>query len=349
MTTMGLLLRVDQGGLAAQTATLAQLLKPDVVLAIDLPEHKRRGDSQLHRYTDLPITAVATTDSLTPRLLAHVADQVDTLVTVECLYTNPAGWQAVNERCTTVLIANPELYAGYPAHRIVLPTSWHADRFPHAHIVPHPVDTLAAARDRRTRSGLARTFLHVEAPAMLDRNGTDLVTQALPFVDEPCTLTVRSYRPAHGLLAAGRVGKVTVRWDHSRPVDWRDCYPADTDVLLLPRRYGGLSLVVQEAASLGIPPVMLDVEPQRSEDWPGWRLPATVWRRSLMRGGEFDVHTTRPEALAATMTALARGGLDVEGESRRALMWAEARAWPNVAAQWEHVLARQGALDQEKT
>lgn len=346
MTRIGLVVRTDQGGLANQTQQLWQYLRPDAVLLVDLPDGSRRGDSQLAALANRPeVVGVAHSDVIHPDLLLDVAGQVDALVTVECLYTGAPGpgariWQAVNDRCLTVLVANPELYADYNAARIVLPTSWHLDRFPDATVVPHPAPVEDAAAYRRTRSARARVFLHVEAPAMLDRNGTEIVAAALPLVAEPCTLIVRSHRAnRRGPLAAEQIGRVRVVWDNSRPVDWTACYhPADTDVLVLPRRYGGLSMVVQEAAALGIPALMTDVAPQDLEGWPGWRVPASVWRHSLMRGGEFPVYECRPAAVAAAMTRLARGELDLEGESARALVWAEDRSWPSLSGRWAAAL-----------
>lgn len=337
---LAIVVRVDQGGLGTQTQQLAQFLHPDAVLAVDLPAHKRRGDSQLHRLGHLPIAATVDTDVIPTGILVELARAVDRLVTVECLYTGLAGWAAVNAETTTVLVANPELYGDYPAHRIIAPTSWRTDRFHSSTVVPHPVDVDAAAPHRRVRAGRARTFLHVEAPAMVDRNGSELVARALAHVAEPCTLIVRSYRPRRtGLFAAEQVGRVRVVWDNTRPEAWVDGYhPDDTDVLLLPRRYGGLSMVVQEAAALGVPTVMLDVEPQASENWPGWRLPAQVAGTVPMRGGEFTVHACDPVHLAAVMTALARGEWDVEAESCRALAWAEDRSWPAVADRWAAAL-----------
>jgi hypothetical protein len=342
VTRLGLIVRTDQGGLANQTQQLAAVLRPDAVLAVDLPAHQRRGDSQAHRLGHLPITATAATDSIPAPVLARFAESVDRLVTVECLYAPPPLWQTVNQATTTVLVANPELYADYPAHRIIVPTNWRLDRFPHgATVVPHPVDLTAAAPHARARTGPARTFLHVEAPAMCDRNGSELVAAALGLVTEPCTLIVRSHRDRRsGPLADTQVGNVRIVWDNTRPADWTACYhPADVDVLLLPRRYGGLSMVVQEAAALGIPTVMLDLDPQRAEGWPGWRVPGHRLRTMLMRGGEFDVHTCRPEHLAATVNALARGDLDVGAGSARALAWAHARSWPVVEALWAAALA----------
>jgi glycosyltransferase involved in cell wall biosynthesis len=346
--TLGLVLRVDQGGLAVQTEQLAQYLQPDVILAVDLPAHARRGDSQLHRLGHLPVIATVDTDVIPPGILIDMARTVDRLITVECLYTGTPGspeadatWRAVNAQTETVLVANPELYASYPAARIILPTSWCADRFPAPHVVPHPVDLAAVAPHGRERAGPARTFLHVEAPAMCDRNGSELVARSLLDVTEPCTLIVRSHRPRRtGPFAADQIGRVRVVWDNTRPASWVSCYhPDDVDVLLLPRRYGGLSLVVQEAAALGIPPVMLDVDPQRGEGWPGWRLPAHVMGVVPMRGGAFPVHACNPADLSGMVSALVCGRLDVVGESARALAWAEGRSWPVVASRWAAALA----------
>lgn len=344
--TIGIVVRTDQGGLAAQTDMLQRCIQPDAILLVDLDEHKRRGDSQFHRFADLlGHVETCTSDVIPPAQLVSFARQVDVLLTVECLYTGTGmtsekTWRAVNDVTTTVLVANPELWAGYPAHRIVLPTMWEQHRLPDATVILHPVDVAAVESRRRVRE-TAKIFLHVEAPAMLDRNGTELVAKSLQHVTEPCTLIVRSHQPQRRSILRNitQVGNVKVVWDDRRVPDWQDGYDDDVDVLLLPRRYGGLSMVVQEAAALGVPSIMLDLDPQRTERWPGWCVPARVHRRSLMRGGEFDVHTCEPTVLAAAVNGAARGELDLNGESHRALAWSAARSWPHVKDQWARVLA----------
>lgn len=349
--TVALVMRVDQGGLAAQTRMLQHCIQPDAVLLVDLDEHKRRGDSQLHRMKDFPGHVETCTSDVIPRdQLVSFARQVDVLLTVECLYTG-AGvtsertWRAVNDVTTTVLVANPELWAHYPAYRIVLPTMWEQHRLPNPTVIPHPVDVAAVEGRRRVREH-AKTFLHVEAPAMLDRNGTELVAQALARVKDPCTLIVRSYQPQRRSVFRNvdQVGKIKVVWDDRRVADWQDGYDDDIDVLVLPRRYGGLSMIAQEAAALGIPSIMLDLDPQRHEAWPGWRVPARVQRRSLMRGGEFNVHTCNPVDLAGTMNNVMRGLFaDVAQESVTALSWSTGRSWTSVKDRWARVLAPVGA------
>lgn len=337
---VGLVARCDSGGLASQTLDLYRFLRPDLVLLVDLPAGQCRGDRHPERFASTP-TVTVNTNVIGRRVLTDVADHVDVLVTVECLYAGSEVWHDINARCSTVLVANPELLVDSPATQVVLPTCWEQGRVPGSVVLPHPIDVDRVAGRARIRESVS-TFLHVEAPAMADRNGSRIVAAALAKVTEPCTLIVRSYQPqSYSEVWGGvppTVGNVRVVWDHRCVDDALDGYPDEADVLLLPRRYGGLSLVAQEAASLGIPSVMLNVDPQRTERWPGWRLAGLPVGPIPMRGGMFDVYDGDPTALAMMIDGLVSGRVPVNLESAWALEWAAGRSWKSLAPVWSLLL-----------
>ncbi len=88
--------------------------------------------------------------------------------------------------------------------------------------------------------------------------------------------------------------------DRQVPDYWR-LYD-DADALVLPRRYGGLSLPALEGMGAGLALMMPDVEPQRSE-WVGMFVPAAVERRRMTSAGPMDVATVDPVDLAERMDA----------------------------------------------
>jgi glycosyltransferase involved in cell wall biosynthesis len=117
----------------------------------------------------------------------------------------------------------------------------------------------------------------------------------------------------------------------------------DGDVLIMPRRYGGQALSVQEAMSCGLPVVMTDLAPQR--EWlSGDCLVKTQGSKSLWtQAGMVDVHTPDPHSIAAVMDGLSSNPQRVQELSAAADRWAERRSWPSMRHRYEAVIA--GALE----
>jgi glycosyltransferase involved in cell wall biosynthesis len=182
------------------------------------------------------------------------------------------------------------------------------------------------------------TFYHPVAPAMLDRNGTKVVLDALRHVTEPCRVVFRSPgQPSPWSDPSRLIGAVEALWlDQDVPMYW-DAYPPETDVLVMPRRYGGLCLPVLEAAAQGIPALMTDLSPQAS--WPGVHRVAPVAERShSMKGGEFPVWDTNPKHLARAMDQLCREPERVAKLSDAAYEWAWANSWTELLPVWAGTL-----------
>jgi len=80
---------------------------------------------------------------------------------------------------------------------------------------------------------------------------------------------------------------------------------AEGDVLMLPRRFGGLSLQLHEALSSGMIPICTDIEPQnnflRSESL----IPTCGSKKIQTRGSEIDCYDVAPAVLANRIDELA--------------------------------------------
>lgn len=337
MTRVGLLARADCGGLAAQTFELWRHLRPARTVVMDLgPDGRGSVDLGLYEPNSTQEVRVNRGKVLDDPAFGWLLDGIDVLVTVESDYWRPSLF----DECTragvrTVLQTNPELHKDrYDAADVILnPTGWEHDRLPDtATIFPAPVARDRLAWEVRRR---ARVFFHPWAPAMDDRNGTELVLAALPYIHEEITLIVRA--PSDVRLPR-HVGPVTVVHLDDTPAHYWDAWP-EADVLLLPRRYGGLSLPMQEALSLGMPVVSLDVAPQH--EWPGvFSVPAHLDHRARMAGGVFDVHGCDPRDLAGAVDELAISPTLVEGLSNGADFHADAIDWRYWARRWRALLER---------
>lgn len=283
--------RADRGGLAAQTREFHRHLHPDRTLVMDLGD-AGRGSSDLSWY---PGATVVHGDTIPADVLDRFLDGLDAVWAAETPYRDSAFARARALGVRSFLHVNPELWDRRDRPDVLLaPTSWRLPRG--ATVLPFPV-----ARDRlpyRQRTE-ARTFVHVAAPAMADRNGTRLVLEAMRHVRRPIRLLLLgATEPPPAWIGQVQVSALPEAADY-----WR-AWPADGDVLLLPRRYAGQSLPISEALSLGMPVVSLDLEPQRAWLPPETLVPVTRSTPVRMKGGLVPVADADPRALACVVERL---------------------------------------------
>jgi glycosyltransferase involved in cell wall biosynthesis len=195
--------------------------------------------------------------------------------------------------------------------------------------MPMPVDRERLPWRERTH---ARVFWHPGAPAMLDRNGTDVVLNALHLVRTPTTVVISGSGREPGTT---QIGRCTVILAAERGDYWEGYDRAD--VLLLPRRYGGLSLPVQEALSAGLPVVMLDTGPYAGQGGV-LTVPTTSARDMAMKGGTFPVYDTDPQYLADQIHELVDDPGLVVRASHAANATAEALSWDVWQRPWRQLL-----------
>jgi glycosyltransferase involved in cell wall biosynthesis len=264
---------------------------------------------------------------------------VDVVYTAETGYGQSLWSEAERAGVKTVLHVNPEFLDANDRPTLwAAPSMWRWDELPKPKAyLPVPVDT-ARFPERSTRSTATR-FLHVIGrPAIHDRNGTIQLLDALARVQSPITLTVtcqdETYVPK--LLTRHRIP------DHVqlvvKPGDVRDYWDlyTDQDVLLLPRRFGGLCLPANEAIGAGMPVVMPAVSP--NDSW----LPAE-WLVPARRDGEFraktkvDLHTADTRALAALIDRFATDTSFFTAAVDRARHIAKRMSWDNLRPEYEQL------------
>lgn len=342
---LGLVARSDSGGLGTMTQDFARHLHPDRVLVVDLGA-RGRGPARLGRFPSAQVVAYDyTTGTIPEDAIAEFCAGLDVIYGAETLYHPRFASIARDAGARTVLMAMPELWRADhdPPDVVLAPTTWLLDRLP-------PDTTVLAvpvARDRlpgRLRTAPARHLVHQTAPAFQDRNGTALLGAALPHLRHVERLTVRcdhnrSLPPAWNRLGRPIRPQVVAVGPFE---DYWQGWPDDADAFVLPRRFGGLSLVVQEAASLGLPVVMIDGEPQRS--WlPPEALVPQRWvggRTVPMAGGRVTVSDCRAVDLAARLDALATDADLVTKLSQASLDWADSISWERLLPAYREMLER---------
>lgn len=322
---LGLIARADSRGLGIQTKAFHDNMAPAKTLVVDCPSAK-----------PLPIRRDwypgATWIKGLPALpdLRTWLDGLDVVYTAETGYT-PALWtEARRLRVKTVLHANYEFLD--PTDKPSLwaaPSLWHIDDFPASRIhLPVPIDTRRFDFSRPNQ-GAAQRFLHIVGrPAIHDRNGTADLIAALQHVTTNIRVTIKCQDPEYvaPLLRNARIpGNVELLASAGDTENYWDNYRAH-DVLLMPRRFGGLCLPAQEAIGAGMPVVMPDISPNNTWLPAEWLIPAKA-AGSFVAKQRIDYYTTDTRALAAKIDQLATDpeffgeARNTAGELRQQLSW----------------------------
>jgi glycosyltransferase involved in cell wall biosynthesis len=350
--SLGLIARADDGGIGIQTQEIARHLRPERILVVRV--EPSRGSFDPGRFDGLCRYGRIATDPLSDDDYRWLVDGVTDAFAVEGFYSRYDSLIEIAAEAGVRLSvhANPELYperyrqaARDGRLRTLVPTQWEIDRLDPCSYLQMPVAT-----DRikgRIRAHDARVFLHVSAPAMLDRNGTQLVMAAAQVYDGP-DVTLLVAGPARPKREESFAHVHVIPLDDVD--DYWQRYTADVDALIMPRRYGGLSLVAQEAFAAGLPVICLDRHPENT--WPGTRLvPVLSSEEHKMKGGRFAVCSTSAEALAHVWAQHANSEVVDEYErpihapSASALSFAARRyarsiSWQTLMPAWRAVFAQ---------
>lgn len=307
-------------GIGIQTHEMYRNLHPDYVLMV-----------HMERTTGPTWTPDCHYDVITPlgdhklpmkevkRIL--LAASTDVLVTVETFYDPELIDFCREHRIKTINQMNPEFYRGrWPAPtEWWWPTAWRLEYLPQGVLMPVPVPWVKGWTSWASDGPL--NVLHVVGkPAIGDRNGTRILAEAMRQVKEPVALTVTSQAPSKYLAMFDRRATVIDKSIDER----RDLYDG-ADVLVLPRRFGGLSLPVLEAFGSGIPVIMPAAEPNL-----GWPIVPVEWKPGAevtVPCGHVATVETDATDLARVIDALAKGRVGLGRWQHTVRKWALNNTW----------------------
>lgn len=336
---LGLIARADDRGLGMMTLELARHLKPEKVLVLDVPESPM--PAHLDRYPGATVVRWSPNrPSIGDAVLLRFLDGLDVVYTAETLYDPALGQLAARHGVRVVLHVMPEFRRVWPGALTLeewAASPWRLDELPAGSpLVPVPVPRPPFYVTERADSRAPLRILHVAGNrAAADRNGTDVLRQAVRALSPDVRLDLRV--AVQRGVRPGFVGPRGVKVTYAGAVDHRWDLYAGADVLVLPRRYGGLCLPAQEAAAVGLALVMPDVVPNAW--YPTLMFPTRGKAGQITSpAGPLAVHEPDHYALARLLEVLAADPGYVAHAQHRAREWAELHSWDRLAPEYERRL-----------
>lgn len=345
---LGLFVYATDSGLGNQTRAIYEHLKPAKTMLVDL---SRLNNLPLHLdWFDYCIK----TDGYPSR------EDVDSFLQdldVVFVCETPLNYY-LYERARQLGVATVQQYnyefIDYDRNRslplptiFAAPTSWNIEKVREygAPVVdlPLPIDDNIPKREITS----ARTFFHNGGrPASHDRNGTHDFIQAAKFANRwapgaQYILYCQAPTPQIRNLLAGSPVQLV---EHL--ADYMDIY-REGDVMVLPRRYGGLCLPLNEAIGSGIPVLMPNISPNNAWLPAGWLLPVMPSPFLFHAHAPVDVYSVHVPTLARKMVELYNRPDLVQTMHSEALALREAMTWSVLLPRYQEVL--QQAVDLAKS
>lgn len=308
---LGLIARCETArGIAIQSKGFYDAMPVDKVLLVRFPRPDCR---EAPEWYDASRTTQVAYDAKNHTLDESVVREwlrgLDVVFTVE----TPNDWRMPTwcreEGVKLVVQGNPEFVRhGRPGFESLphpdawwWPTSWRLDHLPKGTVMPVPMSFEWAQRRNLDRP--LRVLHVVGKRAFADRNGTDQFVSAIRRVRTPIHVTMYGldgqlpqipHIPGNRRVAVDYFPDgVDDRWEMYR----------DQDVLVLPRRYGGLCLPALEASACGLAVVMPDCSP--NSELAASRVPIRRLVKMQLAAGVIEGAEVNPADIAATLDRFA--------------------------------------------
>ena len=273
---LGLVARCDNTGLGNQSLELAQMLDPSSIFIINSITFQRFNRQYPERYKKYKTTV--SQGMLTNRQVMHFINYVDVALSCETFYNNDFVDIARGKGKKTILQYNFEFLDNLSDKKrslpdiLLAPSMWRIDevkeRFGKDSIVEYlPPPTNIEQFDSNKKINMKRhnRLLHIAGKTTyMDRNGTDTVFEMLKYSKANYELVIKSQSP------------IDIKYQDKRlrieTGDIKSHYQMyeNFDALLLPRRYAGLCLPMNEALASGIPVFMTNISPNNFILPPNW-------------------------------------------------------------------------------
>ena len=300
---LGIIARSDNTGLGNQTKELVDMLRPDKVMlinSISFNKNKQYPD----RYNDYNCQYVRGFPK--GEDINDFLKDLDVILTCETFYNNSFVSLARRKGVKTFLQYNYEFldYLQRPDQdlpdTLIAPSLWGFKAVTEAfgsrsrviHLPPPTTPDLFFTAKSNNLTKDHKRLLHIGGKAAhLDRNGTNTVIEMLKYSKSDYELVIKSQSKLDIKINDSRVSI-----DTNSPDNKQDLY-SGFDAMVLPRRYAGLCLPMNEALLSGLPVFMTDISPNDTILPKSWLVPSKKINEFKART-MIDVYEADPEALA---------------------------------------------------
>lgn len=301
---LGIIARCDNTGLGNQTRELVKMLNPDKILLIDSFAFNNNKQYP-HWYDGYNVIKTIKGMPRTKEVLAFLED-IDVVLSCETFYHTNLVNIAKERNIKTILQYNYELFGNliHPEWLLpdvlISPSLWNIDIIKQKfgsktkiYHLPPPTD-FSLFKNARENNLLKthKRILHIAGKkAAKDRNGTNTVYDMLKYSNADYELIIKTQTPLDFLNKDSRlkIEKNNIR-------DREELYN-NFDLMVLPRRYAGLCLPMNEALMSAIPVFMTNISPNNiilPEKWLVDSRKIDEFKTKSM----VDVYEANPEKLA---------------------------------------------------
>jgi len=266
---LGIIARSDKTGLGNQTYELTKMLNPDKVLLIN-SFYFNKNKQFPEVYKEYNVTS-SSRGFLTDEEVRNFLEDLDAVISCETFYNGNFVRIAREKGVKTLLQYNFEFLGNLTTPNLpipdvfIAPSMWNFDvvsnKFGNrAKVVflppPTSIDKFSKAKNKNAFSH--NRILHIAGKiADADRNGTNTVMEMLKYSNSDYELVIKVQNPER---LETPPSDPRLKIDSSNPNNSADLY-VGFDAMILPRRYAGLCLPMNEALISGLPVFMTDVSP----------------------------------------------------------------------------------------
>ena len=328
---IGILARSDNTGLGVQSKEFYDHI-PCKALIVDISRVNQNMRQNHEWYPGSNIVYFTRGARFPPHVIKDFLKDIEVLVCFETPYDHTIFPLCKLMGVKTILQLNYE-FLDYPSNfpqpdLFAAPSLWHYDDIPDPKVfLPVPV-----AVEKFTPQIRHKHFLHIAGkPAIHDRNGTMLFLNALKYVKNDIEVTIKCQQP---LKIPDVPPHIKITCDFSNTKNYWDNYTGG--VMVMPRKYGGLCLPLQESLAAGIPVIMPDISPNFTWLPKEWLVPAKK-TGSFQAKKKIDIYEADAVSLAQKIDFFCNEELYLDGVVK-AKELAQSISWENMLPRYYEVL-----------
>lgn len=319
---IGIIVRADDTGLGNQTRELVNMLDPEKILIIDSSKFHNRNPQHNEWYSGRNVTiSKGMPDN---RIIPRFISGLDVIISCETFYNKNFITFAKKKKVKTILQYNFEFLEHLSNDKaelpdvLLAPTLWRMneieEKFGDRCLVtylPPPTDETVFEKNKNINLKRTNKLLHVGGKAaMYDRNGTNSVIEMLKYSKQDYELVIRSQTKLDIECSDDRL-KLSIGNEKNNS----DLY-SGYDAMILPRRYAGLCLPMNEALLSGLPVFMTDISPNNMVLPKEWLAKSDFVKDFMARVG-IQLYNADPEELAEIVDKYFAKS-DLESEKKKA-------------------------------